>query len=133
MKVNPFREIGKGTGVGLGAAAEKFGHLMAVGELKGAGELTVDRVLDGDVQHGAALVHHGVELSFHSGGVVAAGHLPHQARRRGQDHIAPGCGGDLRSGGPEQGDVSHDDLTADGELGGQSGGADGACGVAELV
>ena len=47
--------------------------------------------------------------------------------------VPPGGGKNVCASGPQQGNVSYDDLTADGELGGQSGGADGACGVAELV
>ena len=90
-------------------------------------------MLHNDVQHRAALVHHGVQLRFHTGGIVLDSHLPHQARRLPQDHIPPGRGGDLRPRRPQQGDIPHDDLPADGKSGRQGRGADGLFGILQKL
>jgi len=49
-------------------------------------------------------------------GIVLDGHLPHQTSRLSQDHVAPGRSGDVCSSRPQQGNIPHDDLSADGEL-----------------
>ena len=77
-----------------------------------------------NVQHRAALIHHGVQLRFHFRTIMTAGYLPDQAGREFLDNVATGCGGDIRSRGPQQGHVAHDDLAADREPGRQRSGAD---------
>ena len=86
-----------------------------------------------DIQHRAALVHHGVQLRLHAGGVMLAGHLAYQAAGFPQDHIAPGSGGDIGSRRPQQSHISHHDLTADRELPGQGCGADRMAGIVERI
>ena len=49
------------------------------------------------------------------------------------DDIAPGRGGDIRPRGPQQGDIAHDDLPADGKTGGQRSGADGLGGFPQNI
>jgi len=133
VEVDAAGQVGEGAGVGSGAAGEELLDLIAAGELEQACELAVDRMLHDDVQHGAALVHHGVELGLHIGAVMTAGHLAQKAGGGRLDDIAPGGSGDLRTGGPEQGHVAHDHLTADAELLGQRPGADGLRSLLEKI
>ena len=50
---------------------------------------------------------------------VAAHHLSGDAGRAAH-HISSGCGGDGQAGGPQKGNIAHDDLTADRQFGGQN-------------
>lgn len=128
MKVKSLCELGEGDRLRLAAAVDELGNFIPVGDMKRGGELAVDRVLHDDVQHGAALIHNGVELLLHLVGTVAAGKGTHNGAVRLWKQVSPGSGGDLQSSGPEQGHVSHNDLPADRQLLGQGGGADGGVG-----
>ena len=70
------------------------------------------------IHYSAALVHHGVEFCLHTVGAVLHCHPADQAGGRGQNHVAPGGGGDVGSRRPQQSDVPHDDLPADGKAAG---------------
>ena len=56
VQVDALRQIGQGLGVGLKAAAQELADLVAVGQLKRAGELSVDGVLHDHIQH-LSLIH----------------------------------------------------------------------------
>lgn len=43
-------------------ACEELLHIVAAADLQLAGELTVDRVLDDDIEHGAAVVDENIEF-----------------------------------------------------------------------
>ena len=128
MQVKPLGELGEGDGLRLAAALNKLGYLVAVGDVDGGGELAVDRVLHDDVQHGAALVHHGVELLLHLVGAVPAGKGTRNRAVCLGEEVTPGRGGNFQPSGPEQGHISHNDLPADRQLLGQGGGTDGGIG-----
>ena len=90
---------------------------------EGAGELAVNGVLHDDVHHGAALVYDGVQFPLHVLPAVAAGQRVGDAVGVRGQNVPPGGGGDVQSARAKQGDVSHDDLPADGKLPGQHRGA----------
>lgn len=125
VKVDPSGQIREGVGIGGLTALNKLLNLVAVGELQRTGQLTVNRMLHNDILHNAAVVNQNTQLCFHTGGIVAAGDLPHKSYWRMLDHIAARRGGNFLASCPQQGDVAHNDLTADGKTAGQSGGADG--------
>ena len=129
MEVDTLGEFRQGQGLRLAAAGEELAHLVAVGDLQGAGELAVEGVLHDHVQHRAALVHHGVELRLDTVLAVAHRQAADQPGGGGEDDVAPWGGGDVRAPGPEQGHVPHHDLAADTEAPGQGGGADGLIGA----
>ena len=89
-----------------------------------AGELAVDRVLHDHVQHGAAVIHHELQLPAHVLRPVDTGQLAGQTGGGAGEQIAPGGGGDVQPAGPQQGDVPHNDLPADRKTGRQDGGGD---------
>ena len=104
-----------GQGGGPVHALHELIHVQTAGQVQGSGKLPVDRVLHDDVHHGTAAVHHGVELVPCLLGRVYTGDAAQQAILCG-DHIAPCGGGDLLTGGTQQGDIPHNDLTADAQL-----------------
>ena len=55
----------------MAAAVHKLGHIVPAGQLEGAGELAVKRVFHDNVHHGAAIVHHSVQLCLHACLVMA--------------------------------------------------------------
>lgn len=129
MQVKPLCELGEGNRVRLAAAVDKLGYVIPAGDVNGGGELAVYRVLHNDIQHGAPLVHNGVELLLHLVAAVAAGKGTHHVTVRLWEEISPWGGGDLQTSGPEQGHVAHNDLPADRQLLGQGGGTDGGIGL----
>ena len=100
-------------------AREKLLHIVAAADLELAGELAVDRVLDDDIEHGAAVVDEDVELLSGLRERVAAGDRARDAVRRPRQHVAARGGGDLGAAGAQQRNVAHDDLAADVLLGGE--------------
>ena len=83
---------------------------------------------EGDIRRQAAALMGEIMMAYlrytkKVAGIVLDGPLPHQTSRLSQDHVAPGRSGDVCSSRPQQGNIPHDDLSADGELPGQGGGA----------
>ena len=97
-----------GQGGGPVHALHELIHVQTAGQVQGSGKLPVDRVLHDDVHHGTAAVHHGVELVPCLPGRVRTGDAAQQAILCG-DHIAPCGGGDLLTGGTQQGATPRDE------------------------
>ena len=117
--------------MGLGLLDE-LGHIIAGGQIQLSHQLAVHRVFHHHRLHSAAVVHHQVQLLLHLALAVAAGHRVGAAGGGMVQHIPPGGGGDVGPRGPQQGHVPHNDLAADLEGVGQSGGGQGAVGLGEI-
>ena len=133
MQVDPLGKLGQRGGLLPAAAGHKLGHVIPAGQPQRARELAVDGVLHYDIQHGAPLVHHGVELLLHLVRPVAAGEgTGDSGGGTGQD-VAPGGRGDIQPSRPEQGHVSYDNLAAHRKPAGQGGGAHRALRLLQLL
>ena len=67
-----------------------------------AGELAVDRVLHDHVQHGAAVIHHDVQLRFHAVRRVPDCYPAHKAGSGALNAIAPGGSQNIRAAGAKR-------------------------------
>lgn len=70
--------------------AHELFDLRTGGKLKGAGELSVERVLHDHIYHGAAVIHHDVQLCFHAVRRVPDCYPAHKAGSGTLNAIAPG-------------------------------------------
>ena len=131
MEVDAAGQVAEGPGGAGTGAVEELLHVIAGGELELTYQLAVDRMLHHHVQHGAAVIHADLELPLHLLGGVADGHGVEFPRILPIQKIAPGRGGDGFAPRPKEGNVPHNDLSADSVLFGQRSGAHRAVFVPE--
>lgn len=108
------------------SAVDEFIYIVAACELQKSGELSVERMLDDDILYGAAFINHGIELCLHFCSIMAAGDAAAEliCGLLSGHQIAAGRRGDIVSGGPEQSDIAHNDLSAHREATSERSGAE---------
>jgi len=106
--------------VGAAPFAAEIGDVGARFQHQRAAQLAVQRVLDNDVQHFAAMIDQNLELFLGALGLVPAGEDSAHGWPGGRgNQIAPGRSLNLRPGGAQNRQILDDALTADPELPGE--------------
>ena len=126
VQVDAVGELGEDVGFVLGDGFQELAHVIAGAQLELSRQLAIDRMLYDDVQDAAAVIDTDVQLLRHPLHPPMLAHdAAHHAAPFPCQDVTLGGGGDVCAAGAEEGNVPDDDLSADVELFGQSGRADG--------
>ena len=125
MRVNAFCEMREGKCIRTFDTRNKQFHIKTGRDAKFADQFSVNGVIHNYIEDRTAAVHDGVQLFCHIGRIfMPTDNMMNDAGVFLLDQItARGCNNG-KTARAKDGDIVHNDLTADGEMAGQRGGTD---------